>query len=299
MTGLNRVALGCLFAAVPLASQAEFVALDESALGNVTAQAGITIELAAALSIGQIAYEDEGFLVINNVRLAGSDLWTNPNSRLDNVLLNLDVAGPDTTALEDQWGWGFTGGFLQDSRAVRPVIEDGDLVINLHANTFGGLTNPFTAADYGLSIGSVGLVKSTGGPMGTVLASNINLTGYLGPLDIVIQENVGVGTEVMNINGYFTTEGSVTANFIGTTFDLAINNFRGGNTFPFAHFQLDVGTRENGLGFTDGLVINVQDLSGDMDLANITFGADAGREAIGHLFFTDIQIQAEMVVYGH
>lgn len=302
MSGLKPLVFGCLVATLPVAAQAEIVAMDEATLGDVTAQSGLSIELSAAISVGEIAYKDEGFLVVSDLRLAGSDLGSNPNSRLDNVLLTIDVAGDDALSLRNNWGWGFTGGFLQDSRARTPVIQDGDLVIKFNANDFdlSDFNQLFTSVDYGLSIGAVGLAKSSGtAGLGTVLASNIFLTGFLGPIDIIIQEDIGAGTEVMNINGYFTTDGTITADFIGTTFDLRINNFRGQNTFPYAHFQLDIGTRENGLGQTDGLVVNVEDFSGDMDLGDITIGGDAGRPALGDLYFTDFQIRAELVVYGH
>lgn len=301
MSGLKPLVLGCLVATVPVAAQAEIIAMDDATLGAVTAQRGISIELGAAISVGEIAYKDEGFLVVSGLRLAGSDYQTNPDSRLDNVLLTIDVAGADPTDLRNEWGWGFTGGFLQDSRARKPIIEDGDLVIKFNANDFdlNDFNSLFTSVDYGLSIDSVSLAKTDRSGQGTVLASNIDLTGFLGPVDIVIQEDVAAGTEMMNVNGYFTTDGTITADFIGTSFDLRINNFRGQNTFPYAHFQLDIGTRENSAGLTDGLVIVVEDFSGDMDLANITIGGDAGRSALGDLYVTDFVVRAEMVVYGH
>ena len=316
MKGLKKLALVTAISAVPFAAQAEMQALNDTAMGDVTGQAGVSIELAAAVTVGEIAYKDEGFIAINNLRLAGADVATNADSRLDNILMKIDVAGDatDASALSTQWGLNtLLAAAGAPNAASTPAIEDGDLVI--HLGTQGTVTDPASltqadngiSVDYGLSIDSVGLAKSgsTLGNLatdqGTVLVSDLNLTGYLGPIDIVIQEEVAADTQVMNINAFFTTTGTITADFVGTTFGLNIADTRGATVSPIgmAHVQLDIGTRENDLGETDGLVVNVQDFSGDIDMTDITMGAAAGRAAIGDLYMTDVAVKAEMVIYGH
>lgn len=315
MKGLKKLAIVSAIAAAPFAAQADMKALDDSAMGDVTGQAGVSIELGAAVTVGEIAYKDEGFLAINNLKLAGADLATNADSRLDNILMKIDVAGTDNTALTTQWGLNALGGDPNPD-AVTPAIEDGDLVIHLGTQgTVTGAADLLTpdngiSVDWGLSIDSVGLAKSGSAvgslatQQGTVLVSDLALTGFLGPIDIVIQEEVAADTQVMNINAYFTAAGQITADFVGTTFGLNIGNSRQSATgtagaFPFAHVQLDVGTRQDSNGDTDGLVVNLQDFSADIDMTDITFGAAAGRAAIGDLYMTDVQVKAEMVVYGH
>lgn len=316
MKGLKKLAIVSAIAAAPFAVQADMKALDDSAMGDVTGQAGVSIELGAAVTVGEIAYKDEGFLAINNLKLAGADMATNADSRLDNILMKIDVAGTDNAALTTQWGLNALGGD-PNVNTVTPAIEDGDLVIHLGTQgTVTGAADLLTpdngiSVDWGLSIDSVGLAKSVGSTVGslatqqgTVLVSDLALTGFLGPIDIVIQEEVAADTQVMNINAYFTANGTITADFVGTTFDLAIGNSRQSATgeagaFPFAHVQLDIGTRQDSNGDTDGLVVNVQDFSADIDMTDITFGAAAGRAAIGDLYMTDVAVKAEMVVYGH
>lgn len=302
MKGLKKLALVTAIAAVPFAAQADLKALDDTAMGDVTGQAGVSIELGADIKVGEIAYQDEGFLAINGLHLSGADKDTNPDSRLDNILVKIDVAGTDNAALSG--GYGLNGLGISDPRVQQPAIEDGDLVIHLGATELAA--NPLESVDFGLSIESIGLAKSgatvgnLAAEQGTVLISDLNLTGFIGPIDIVIQEEVAADTQVMNINAYFNVEGTINADFVGTTFGFAMGNTRGADAaLPFAHVQLDIGTRQNADGNTDGLVFNVQDFSGDIDMTDITFGAAAGREAIGDLYMTDVAVKAEMVVYGH
>ena len=43
MKGLKKIALATAVAAAPFAAQAELTAMNDSAMGNVTGQAGVTI----------------------------------------------------------------------------------------------------------------------------------------------------------------------------------------------------------------------------------------------------------------
>ena len=48
MKGLKKIALATAVAAAPFAANADLKALDDSAMGNVTGQAGVTIEIGRA-----------------------------------------------------------------------------------------------------------------------------------------------------------------------------------------------------------------------------------------------------------
>ena len=56
MKGLKKIALATAVAAAPFAAQAELQAMDDSMMGNVTGQAGVTIELETQVSIGQFTF---------------------------------------------------------------------------------------------------------------------------------------------------------------------------------------------------------------------------------------------------
>ena len=52
MKGLKKIALVTAIAAAPFAAHADLKAMDDSAMGNITGQAGVTIELETQVSIG-------------------------------------------------------------------------------------------------------------------------------------------------------------------------------------------------------------------------------------------------------
>jgi hypothetical protein len=314
MKGLKKIALCSAVALAPFAANADLKALDDSAMGSVTGQAGVTIDLSANVSIGEIAYEDQGFLALSNVRLAGADLIDpatggfNAASKLDDIRLTIDVAGDATgsdlgtaalgaTYLTDVSAAGFD---VQNLNETAQDVSDGDLVISLRSQSGG-------AVDYGLFIGEVSLNKSansadigsfsTSGDKGTVLVSNLFVAGAIGPIDIVVQEE----SNSMNINAFFSAQGNLNLPFMGTSLDFELHNRRGNSVVnasaagvSFAHAQVDVGTAVNAAG-DDALRVTVQDFSGDLDLLNVSPGA----VSIGNIYMTDLAVTADMTIYGH
>ncbi|MAL96832.1 DUF6160 family protein [Hydrocarboniclastica marina] len=323
MKGLKKIALVTAIAAAPFAAQADLKAMDDSAMGDVTGQAGVTIDLSANVSVEEIAYEDQGFLVINGLKLGGnsSEVANGAVDALDDIRLTVDVAGTDATADLGNGGV-FAGEYLggqgnytdADGNAVNietdQAISDGDLVISLRSQTDG------QAVDFGMAIGSVSLAKQEGNatnignltasnPDSTVLVSDMQVDGYIGPVDVVVQEE----SNSMNINAYFTAGGEMTLPFMGTSLGFELHNRRGqstvlttdtdtdGNPISFAHAQVDISVAEDYFAADeDALAVNVQDFSGDLDLTNITMG---NGESIGSIYMTDLRVTAETVIYGH
>lgn len=284
MKGLKKIALCSAVALAPFAANADMKALNDSDMGSVTGQAGVTIDLSANVSIGEIAYQDQGYLALTGVSLAGKG-----GTDLDDIRLTIDVAGDGSDLGNTAMASAYLGaGALPGHNDV--AVDDGDLVISLRSQS----GNP---VDFNLGIDSVSL-SDAGGDVGslagrgTVLVSNLSLDGLIGPVDIVVDGS----TNNMNINAYFNAEGSITMPFIGTSFDLYIGNKRGpgSGAGPFAHAQADVGVVEhNG---EDVLGVDVTDFSADIDLENINTG---GAENIGNLYMTDLVVTADMKIYGH
>lgn len=310
MKGLNKIALVAAIAAASTA-QAELVAMDDAAMSAATGQAGLTIDVnSASISIGEIAYQDQGFLAIKDVAITGAD-FTNP---IDNIRMTVDVVGADvgpaaladlgTAALGATYLANTVSSPLVDAANVSATIEgannqnallsDGDLVIALRGQQ--GLV------DYGLHIGSVELGASTStiGDIngGTVLVSDLNLAGMLGPIDIVIDN----GTGGMNISAFFNATGTLTLPFINTAMGLSIHNSRGtevavldlsaaagGGSVSFAHAQMNISQYDDGAGNT-ALAFDLQDFSGDIDMTNITLGS---APSIGSLYITDLKMSAD------
>lgn len=292
MKGLKKIALCSAVALAPLAANADMKALNDSDMSSVTGQAGVTIDLSASVDIAEIAYKDQGYLAISGVSLAGQG-----GTALDDIRLTIDVAGDGS----DLGNGGMAFEYLTGSSTVPGVgsdveVGEGDLVISLRSQS----GNP---VDFNLGIDSVSLAASTAdvGSLagnGTVLVSDLNLDGLIGPVDIVVDGS----TNNMNINAFFNAEGNINMPFIGTDFDLYIGNKRGAGVGPFAHVQADVGVVEEytpigaSSAVGDVLGVNVTDFSADVDLENINTGGGAN---IGSLYMTDLVVTADMKIYGH
>ncbi|MAL96834.1 MAG: hypothetical protein CL583_00110 [Alteromonadaceae bacterium] len=309
MKGLKKIALVTAIAAAPFAAQAELTALNDASMGDVTGQAGVTIDLSANVSIKEIAYEDKGFLVIDGMTLGGNRgvIAAGGAAALDDIRLTIDVAGTDATADLGTTARGATylgaAGFSTDVNEVSQNISDGDLVIGLRSQSG-------QPVDFGLAIGAVSLAKEQGNtanignlsasnPDSTVLVSELYIDGFLGPIDVVVQEE----SNSMNINAYFNATGELTLPFMGTSMGFELHNRRGDavanatGTMSFAHAQVDISVAEDYFAAgEDALAVNVQDFSGDLDLTNITMGND---KSIGSLYMTDLSVTAETVIYGH
>ena len=93
MKGLKKIALASAIAAVAAGAQAELKALDDSTMGELTGQAGLTIDLETEWTIGEFAYQDAGFVVLRDLSMGGNPNDTLGNSMLDNIRMEIDVAG--------------------------------------------------------------------------------------------------------------------------------------------------------------------------------------------------------------
>lgn len=102
MKGLKKVALASAIAAVSAGAQAELKALDDSTMGEMTGQAGLTIDLETKWSISEFMYKDAGSVLITGIEHGGNTAATDydgsgtaiqNSSYLDNIRMTIDVAG--------------------------------------------------------------------------------------------------------------------------------------------------------------------------------------------------------------
>jgi uncharacterized protein DUF6160 len=321
MNGLKKIALAAAIAAASSA-QAELVSMDDSAMGETTGQAGLTIDITSAeVKIGEIAYQDEGFIAIKDVKFGGGTdvfgITGKGDGVFNDIQIMIDVAGSGTASeVRSKLGRTRMGGEMiafaapivggqygdinGNNNYTVQDINDGDLVISASASDFTGILN---SVDYGLQIGSIGLGKSTEtiGSIGsgTVLVSDLNLTGYLGPTDIIIDGDDGG----MNISVYFNASGSFKLPFMNVETKFAIHDSRGANKLwlgtddkvnSMAHIQVNVGKATSITG-VDGIGITIQNFDADIDFENIAIGGNS----IGSLYITDLNLTADTVIYGH
>lgn len=285
--------------------------LSEQEMGGTYGQAGLSIEAASKLSIGEVAYQDRGFIAISDIKLGGA---TN-DSALDNLLITVDIAGDGSDLAPGELGQAhfadvvnpaFVRDIPEDNLASQ--VSDGDLVIKLRR-----ADNSQDWIDFGLSIGNISLAASSeqnylgdlANHDGTQLISNLDITGDIGLVDLIVKGN----ENKVYINTYFSANGQLNMPFVGTSMGFELHNRRGASRMTpatasttsstgrasFAHLQSEVGSATNAAG-QDALSLNLRDFSGDLDLNNITMGT---APSIGDVYMTDISISANKVVYGH
>ncbi|MCM0611881.1 hypothetical protein KFJ24_05255 [Marinobacter sediminum] len=291
MKGLKKIALATAIAAAPFAANAELQAMNDGAMGNVTGQAGVTIELETKVSIGQFKYTDEGSFAVNDIVLGGAGVTAEGatagyNDLLDQLKIDIDVA------------------------------DDGDATIAVH--TLDG--NPI---DWGMTVGSMELQAGATGTDSTTLISNMSGYGNLAQLDISVDtatdhlniaaafdvtdmdfdvEFLGVGIRDMVITGAgknfdYDGDGSVFSADADGEFGLT-DPQKLGVLSAYANVNLDV-YKGAGLGAstaTGVLRVDVNNVYMDMSVGAI----EIGGTSIGSVAMDNVAItNTKLAVYGH
>lgn len=286
MKGLNKLALATVIAAAPFAAQAELKAMNDGAMGDVTGQAGVTIELETKVDIGAVTYTDEGNFAMQGVHIGGK----------------ADPASDESGVTKDADG-NVTGvsGLLDDLKIDIDVESDGDAVI--HVGSISG--NPI---DFAVGIETTSL-NAADGSESTLLASNIAIDGQLAALDIRVDtatdtliagvafnitnmdmdvDFLGVGIRGMSVTGASTFG----ADYTGSN-ETAIA--LGGK---FAAATVTIGKAEKISGSTSGeaLEIGIPEFMADINIQETLIGGEnIGTIAMDNLAVT----QTNLKVYGH
>jgi len=175
--------------------QAELTAVDDEFMEQASAQSGITIELAANVSASSVTYTDTdgyknasgeaGRLILENVVLGGSE-----GGALDNVKIDIDV----------------------DANTGLVVHVGGTNMMAVYRGAAERM-------DFGLSVSEININDNF------TVASDISITGNLGPTDVIIDNDSNI-----SIESYFEiTSGSLDVDIIG----LGIENLTiGSNNAP-------------------------------------------------------------------
>jgi hypothetical protein len=155
MKGLKKLALASAVAAVSVGAQAELKALDDSALGELTGQAGLTIDVETKYTIGEFQYKDAGSVFLTGLSLGGNTgadevAFRTQNGTvadsgyLDNYRIYIDIAGSGAadatnttagTAADNNFNYGFSR--ISDLAAVHVSQgnTDADIVAASEATT--------------------------------------------------------------------------------------------------------------------------------------------------------------------
>ncbi|TYC62667.1 hypothetical protein FMN52_02600 [Marinobacter sp. BW6] len=274
MKGLKKLALATAVAAAPFAAHADLKALDDSAMGNVTGQAGVTIELETEVSIGEFRYTDEGYLSVSDIYIGGGSV-------------ERDVDGNVTGV----------AGLLDDLQIDIDVEADGDAFIDVHSISGAPI-------DYAVGVGSASLNATDGSGDTTLLASNIGIEGNLGLLNIRV--DTATDNLIMNV-GFNVTDMDMDVDFLGVNVrDLTVmgaafyeETAGGGAPTPaglFAQAQITVGKGTSAATGGDALEITIPQFVADIGVGAV----EIGGESIGSFRMDNLAVtNTTMRVYGH
>lgn len=110
MKGLKRLALVTAISAASSGVTAEVKMLDDVGMQSVTGQAGLTIDVETQWEIGEFAYHDAGYLLIQGIRMGGNSLGNGTGTAgnmFDNLRLEIDIAGSGTNG-DNELAYGFS-----------------------------------------------------------------------------------------------------------------------------------------------------------------------------------------------
>ncbi|KPP97679.1 DUF6160 family protein [Marinobacter sp. HL-58] len=273
MKGLKRTLLALGVAGLPAAAMADIEMLDDSAMGDITGQAGVTIELETKLNIDRFIYTDEGSLEINDIFVGG----TNRSDMFSELGVNL----MGSTAQEND--------LLDNIRIEIDILSDGDALINVLPQTFG-------AVDMRISTGAWNL---TGTSNSTTVLDNFQADMVMGGANIEIDtatDNLNFRADIaiddMDFDMPFIALGIEDLSLTGADYDPVRNK-----NIPdlFAKVDLDIYKRQNSQG-VDSLAIDMDEFRADITMG----GVIVGGTSIGRVFMDDLAVtNTRMLVYGH
>ena len=271
MKGLKPTMLALCVAGVPPAAMAAIQMLDASAMGNITGQAGVSIELETKINIDQFRYTDEGSLAINDIEIGG----TNRTDLFAEMRTNL-TSHPASDLLDN-------------IRIDIDVLADGDAVINILPVPVLG------AVDFRVSTGAWNL-EGTGGA--TTLLDNFHMDALIGSGTI----RVDTATDVMN----FRTDIAIDdMDFDAPFLALGVRDLRltGADYDPvapqplylFATVELDIYKAPNAAG-VDSLAVDLAEFRSDVTIGSVLVGGvSIGSVAMDNLAISN----TAMRIYGH
>lgn len=280
MKGLKKIALVTAIAAAPMVSNADLRALDDSAMGNVTGQSGVTIELATKVDIGSFTYTDDGSFRMDGIHIGGGSVTRDGSGNVDGV-----------------------DGLLDDLLVKIDIEDSGNAVIDV--DSISG-----APVDFAVGVESASLQSTDGTNNSTLLASNIAIQGSLADLKLTVETATDtlVTDVVFNVNSM-----DMDVNFLGIgirgmsitgadTFGATYADANGTSASPyaglFAAAQLKISKATGVAGSASGeaLQIEVPEFIADVSIAETQIGGTS----IGTIAMDNVAItQTSMKIYGH
>jgi hypothetical protein len=151
MKGLKKIALVAAISAVAAGAQAELKALDDSTMSEMTGQKGLTIDLETKWSIGEFAYHDAGLVVLKDLSMGGNPNDAAGNSMLDNIRMEIDIAGSGAVQPNGAPDNLLKYGFSNVKNLAYVHVANGNADADILAAAAGSLANAGAAGFTGIS----------------------------------------------------------------------------------------------------------------------------------------------------
>ncbi|WP_300496890.1 DUF6160 family protein [Marinobacter sp.] len=274
MKSLKQSALVLAIAGLPLSGYAELKPLHDADMGQITGQAGVTIELETQVTMDEFTYTDEGTLGISDIFIGGAD--------------RIDMFEEFTSGRDAIFGTSSTD-LIDNIKIELDVADDGDAIINVF---------PITArpVDFAVRTGAWEL-RGNGGES-TLLADNFSAEGLI----LQAQATVDTDTDTLNLTTRFAIdelELDVPFMAVGIR-DMRITGAGYDPDTPsllplFTLVDMDIYKDANAVG-TDSLAIDINTFEADMSIGQVLVGGTS----IGSVGLDDLAIRnTAMRVYGH
>ncbi len=274
MKSLKKSVLVLAISSLSFAANAELKPLEDSHMGNITGQAGVTIELETQVNIGEFLYTDEGSLSVKDIFIGGAN--------------RTDMFAEFTDPTIRNFLFAESSDLIDNIKVEIDIADDGDALINVF---------PLVAApiDFAVRTGEWSLQGHTDS---TVLANNFSMDGVVTELKI----RVDTATDEMNVQTLFAIDDlDVDIDFLA----LGIRDMRvtGADFDPNnpiitklgAKVDMDIyhGTRGNG---DSALAIDLKTFEADMSIGQVLVGGTS----IGSVALDNLSVQnTAMRIYGH
>ena len=274
MKSLKKSVLVLAVSSLSVAAHAELKPLEDAHMGNITGQAGVTIELETQVNIGEFLYTDEGSLSVKDIFIGGAN-------RTD---MFSEFTDPGIRSLL----FGQSSELIDNIKVEIDIADDGDALISVF---------PLVAAPIDFAV-RTGEWTLQGTADSTLLANNFSMEGVVTELKI----RVDTATDEMNVQTLFAIDDlDVDVDFLA----LGIRDMRltGADFDPNnplitrlgAKVDMDIynGTRANG---SSALAIDLNTFEADMSIGQVLVGGTS----IGSVALDNISVQnTAMRIYGH
>jgi hypothetical protein len=203
---IKKLALVSAISAASIGAQAELSLLEDNVLGDVTGQAGVTIEMEASISIDQVAYTDVGSLQINNIQIGGlTSQDTDQNAFLQNSVSGITGIPAGAFALKDA---GTLAALMIYLGAGGPVLGSVDDTINSIPGAGGGeVSQPVVQAMVTAAMESAKAEELSGASSGPAYDAALAAVQGGGQVAVAVGLDLPyyisvVGASALNLNAY-------------------------------------------------------------------------------------------------